>query len=47
MYGLRMNVEKTTEMRISRQPYPVQTIRDQKQQENMKYFNHMDSMITN
>jgi len=34
-------------MRISRQPSPVPIMKDQKQLENVEYFNHMDSMITN
>ena len=34
-----MNVEETKVVRISRQ--------DQRQQENMEYFNYLGSMITN
>jgi hypothetical protein len=46
-YGMGMNVEKTKEMRISRQPYPIKVIIDQKQLENVEYFNYFGSMITN
>ena len=34
-------------MRISRHPFPVQFMTDQKQPENVGYFNHFGSMITN
>jgi hypothetical protein len=33
-YGIEMNVEKTKVMRISRQPFPVKIMIDQKQLEN-------------
>jgi hypothetical protein len=46
-YGMEMNVEKTKVMRISRQPSPVQIMIDQKQPENVEYFNYLGSMITN
>jgi hypothetical protein len=46
-YGMEMNVEKTKVMRISRQPLPVQITVDQKQLENVEYFNCLCSMITN
>jgi hypothetical protein len=39
--------EKTKVMRISRQPSPVQIVTDQKQLENVEYFNYLGSMITN
>ena len=42
-----MNVKKTKIMRISRQPSPVQILIDQKQLENVEYFNYLSSMITN
>jgi hypothetical protein len=45
--GMEINVEKTIVMRISRQPFPVQFMVDQKQLENMEYFNYLGSMITN
>jgi hypothetical protein len=40
-------VEKTKVLRISRQPSPVQIMIDQKQPENVEYFNYFGSMITN
>jgi hypothetical protein len=46
-YGMEMNVEKTRVMRISRQPSPMKIMIDQKQLENMEYFNYSGSMITN
>ena len=42
-----MNVEKTKVMRISRQPYLVEIMTDQKQLENVEYFNYLGSIITN
>ena len=38
-YGMEINVEKTKLMRISRQPFPVKIMIDQKQLENMESFN--------
>ena len=46
-YGMEMNVGKTKGMRISRQPSLEQTMTDQKQLENVEYFNYLGSMITN
>jgi hypothetical protein len=46
-YGMEMNVEKTKAMRISRQPSPIKIMIDQKQLENVEYFNYLGSMITN
>jgi hypothetical protein len=46
-YGMEMNVEKTKVMKISRQPYTIQIMTDQKQLENVKYFNYLGRMITN
>jgi len=40
-------VEKSKVMRISRQRSPVQIIRDQRQPENVEYFNCLISIITN
>jgi hypothetical protein len=40
-YGMEMNVEKTKVMRISKQPFPVKFIIDQKQLENVKSFKHL------
>jgi hypothetical protein len=41
------NAEKTKVMRISRQPSPAQSMTDQKQLENVEYFNSMGNIITN
>jgi hypothetical protein len=46
-YGMEINVEKTKVMRISRQPAPMTIMIDQKQLENVEYFNYLGSMITN
>jgi hypothetical protein len=46
-YGMEMNVEKTKVMRISRQPYPITIMIDQKQLENVEYFNYFGSMMAN
>jgi hypothetical protein len=46
-YGMEMNVEKTKVLRISRQPSPIKVMTDQKQLENVEYFNYLVSMITN
>jgi hypothetical protein len=46
-YGMEMNVDKTKVIRISRQPYPIKIMIDQKQLENVEYFNDLGSMITN
>jgi hypothetical protein len=45
-YGMEINAERTRVMRISRQPYPMQTMIGQKQLENVEYFNCLGSMIT-
>jgi hypothetical protein len=37
-YGIEMNVEKTKVMRISRQPFPVKRMIDQKQLKNVEFF---------
>jgi hypothetical protein len=39
-YGMETKVEKTTAMRSSRQPSPVQVTEDQRQPENVKYFKY-------
>jgi hypothetical protein len=36
-YGVEMNVEETKVMRISRQPYPIKIMIDQKQLEKVEY----------
>jgi hypothetical protein len=46
-YGMEMNVGKTKVMRISRQPSPMKIMIDQKQLENVEYFNYLGRMITN
>jgi hypothetical protein len=45
--GILLNVERTKVMRISRQPYPIKIMIDQKQLENVEYFNYLCSMLTN
>ena len=42
-----MNVEKTKVMRISRQPFPVKIMLDQKQLENVESFKCLGSILTN
>jgi hypothetical protein len=46
-YGMEMNLEKTKVLRISRQPSAMKIMIDQKQLENVEYFNYLGSMITN
>jgi len=46
-YRMEMNVEKTKVMRISRQPFPVKIMIDQKQQENVESFKYLCSILTN
>jgi len=46
-YGMEINVEKTKVMRISRQPFPVNIMIDQKQLANEESFKYLDSMLTN
>ena len=41
-----MSVGKTQIMKISRQPFPVQIMVDQKRLENAEYFKSLGSMIT-
>jgi hypothetical protein len=43
---MEMNVEKTNVMRIPRQASSIQIMIDQKQPENVEYFNNWGSMIT-
>jgi hypothetical protein len=40
------NAEKTNITRISMQPSPVQIMIDQKQPENVEYFNYLGSLIS-
>ena len=42
-----MNVEKTKVMRISRQPFPLKTVIDQKQLENVESFKYLGRILTN
>ena len=46
-YGMEINVEKTKVMRISRQPFPVKIMIDQKQLENVESFKYLGSILTN
>jgi len=43
---METNVENTKEIRISNPPSPTKIIIDQKR-ENVEYFNHLGSIITN
>ena len=45
--GMEMNVEKTKVMRISRQPFTVTIMIDQKQLENVECFKYLGSILTN
>jgi hypothetical protein len=44
---MEINVEKTKVMRVSRQPSQIKITTDQKQLENVEYFNYLGNMITN
>jgi hypothetical protein len=44
---MEMNVEKTKVLKISKQPSLIQVMIDQKQKDNVEYFNCLGSMITN
>ena len=46
-YGMEMNVEKTKVTRISRQPFPVKIMIDQKQLENVECLKYLGSILTN
>jgi len=46
-YGMEMKVEKTKVMRISRQPFPLKIMIDQKQLENVESFKYLGSILTN
>jgi len=46
-YGMEMNVKKTEVMRISRQPFPIKIMMDQKQLENVESFKYLGSILTN
>ena len=45
--GMEMNVEKTKVMSISRQPFPVKIMIDQKQLENVKSLKYLGTILTN
>jgi hypothetical protein len=45
--GMQMNVEKTNVTRISRKPFPVKIMIDQKQLENVDSFKYFGSILTN
>jgi len=44
---MEMNMEKTKVMRISRQPFPVKIMIDQKQLENVKSLKYLGTILTN
>ena len=46
-YGMEINVEKTKLMRISRQPFPVKIMIDQKQLEIVETFKYFGTNLTN
>jgi hypothetical protein len=46
-HEMEMNVEKTKVLRIPRQPSSIRIMTDQKQMENVEYFNYLGTMITN
>jgi len=46
-YGMEMNVGKTKLMRISRQPFPVKIMVEQKQLENVESIKYLGSILTN
>jgi hypothetical protein len=43
-YGMNMNKEKTKVIKVSRQQFPVKTMTDQKQLENVEYFKYLGSI---
>ena len=45
-FGMEMNVEKTKVMRISRQPFQVKIMIDQKQLQNVESFKYLGSILT-
>jgi hypothetical protein len=46
-YGMEINVNKIKVMRISRQPFPVKLMIDQKQLENVESFKYLGSILRN
>jgi len=45
-YGMEMNVEKTKVIRISRQPFPVKIMIEQKELEKVESFKYLGSILT-
>ena len=45
-YEMEMRLEKSKVMRISRQPSLVQIMIDEEQMENVEYFKHLCSLMT-
>jgi hypothetical protein len=46
-YGMEINVEKTKVMRISRQPFPINIMIDQKQLESVESFKYLGIILAN
>jgi len=46
-YGMEMNMEKTKLMRISRHPFPIKIMIDQKHLENVESFKYLGTILTN
>jgi len=46
-YRMGKNVERTKVMRISRQPFPLKIMTDQKQLQNVEPFKYLGSILTN
>jgi hypothetical protein len=44
---MEINVEKTKVMRISRQPFPLEIMTDQKEIKNVDSFKYLGSILTN
>ena len=45
-YGMEMNDNKSKMLRISKQPFPVEIMMDQKQLENVVYLSYLGNLIT-
>jgi hypothetical protein len=46
-YGMGENVERTKVMRISRKPFPLKIMIDQKQLQKVESIKYLGSMLTN
>jgi len=46
-YGMGKNVERTKVMRISRKPFPLKIMIDQKQLQKVESIKYLGSMLTN